>query len=324
MAVGRDQFTKGIVRDMYAYSIEKYPQVPPVYTELFDGFNSDGAFEQSTNAIGVGQLDAKPEGEPISYQNAMEGFTVQGKNETFAAGIEFTMEQVMDMSPQKIANMVTAFASGYTEKYIHSKEDYYSNIFNYGGYTSGNAIFNGSVPGNTDASGDLCYDGEPFFNLSDNKRPVHPSGTDTYYNAVVLDLTEANLQTAYNLMTVTNAVDARGDKISLKPDTLLVHPSLRWQADKLMTNQLQVGSAQNDKNTVQSMFRVLEWRFLDTSTFWAIGKAKNGIKAYNRMPLTFDFFRDEDTKGYKANVVARWGVEVNDWRYWVGSNAPTS
>jgi len=92
MAVGRDQFTKGIVRDMYAYSIEKYPQVPPVYTELFEGFDSTGAFEQSTNAIGVGQLDVKPEGEPITYQNAMEGFTVMGKNTTFAAGIEFTLE----------------------------------------------------------------------------------------------------------------------------------------------------------------------------------------------------------------------------------------
>ena len=42
------------------------------------------------------------------------------------------------------------------------------------------------------------------------------------------------------------------------------------------------------------------------------------------MPLTFDFFRDEDTKGYKANVIARWGGEVNDYRFWVGSNAPTS
>lgn len=324
MAVGRDQFTKGIVRDMYAYSLESYPQVAPVYTEIFDGFESTGAFEQSTNAIGVGQLDVKPEGEPISYQNAMEGFTVQGKNETFAAGIEFTLEQVMDMSPQKIANMVTEFASKYTEKYIMSKEDYYANFFNYGGYTAGHAIFNGSVPGNADASGDLCYDGEPFFNLSDNLRPSHPSGTDTYYNALALSLTETNLQTAYDLMTITNAVDARGDKISIQPDTLLVHPSLRWTASKLMTNVLQVGSAQNDKNTVANLFNLKEWRYFDTSTFWAIGKAKSGIKAYNRMPLTFDFFRDEDTKGYKANVVARWGGEVNDFRYWVGSNAPTS
>ena len=324
MAVGRDQFTKGIVRDMYAYSIEKYPQVPPVYTELFEGFDSTGAFEQSTNAIGVGQLDVKPEGEPITYQNAMEGFTVMGKNTTFAAGIEFTLEQVMDMSPQKIANVVTAFASQYTDKYIISKEQFYSNFFNYGGYTAGHAIFNGSVPGNTDPSGDLCYDGEPFFNLSDNLRPNHPSGTDTYYNALALSLTEANLQTAYNLMTITNAVDARGDKISIQPDVLIYHPSLRWIAKKLMENELQVGSAQNDRNTVQNLLRPVEWRYVDTAAFWAIGKAKSGIKAYNRMPLTFDFFRDEDTKGYKANVIARWGGEVNDYRFWVGSNAPTS
>ena len=324
MAVGRDQFTKGLVRDMYAYSLESYPQVAPVYTELFEGFDSQGAFEQSTSAIGVGQLDVKPEGEPITYQNAMEGFTVQGRNDTFASGIEFTMEQVQDMSPTKISNMVTAFASKYTEKYIISKENYYSDFFNKGGFTAGHDIFNGSVPGNTDASGDLVYDGEPFLNLSDNLRPAHPSGTDTYYNAIAKTLTETSIQEAYELMTLTNAVDARGDKMSIQPDVLLIHPSLKWQADKLMGSPLQVGSAQNDPNTVQSLLRVIPWRYLDTATFWAIGKAKSGIKAYNRMPLTFDFFRDEDTKGFKANVVARWGGEVNDFRYWVGSNAPTS
>ena len=324
MAVGRDQFTEGIKKTMYAYSLESYPQVPPVYTELFDGFNSTGAFEQSTNAIGVGRLDEKPEGEAIKYQNAMEGWTVQGKNTTFAAGIEFTLEQVMDMTPDKIRNVVTDFASQFTQKYFITKEAFYAKYFNYGGYTAGNAIFNGSVPGSADASGDLCYDGKPFFNLSNNLRPLTPGGTAAYYNALALGISESNLQTAYNLMTVTNAVDSRGDAVMIQPDVILYHPSLRWTVMKLLNTEAQVGSAQNDLNTVKGLLRPVEWRYLSTSTFWAIGRAKSGIKAYNRMPLTFDFYRDEDTKGYKANVIARWGGEVNDWKFWVASNAPTS
>ena len=82
MAVGRNQFTEGMKKDMYAYSLERFPQVPPVYADLFEVVDSTSAYESSTNAIGVGRLDKKPEHEKIIYQNAMEGFTVVGKNET--------------------------------------------------------------------------------------------------------------------------------------------------------------------------------------------------------------------------------------------------
>lgn len=320
----RTDFTEGVKKDMYGYSLESYPTKPPVYETLFEQATSDSAYELHTNAIGMAQLTEKPEGNPIKFQTTTEGFTVAAKNHTYSAGLELTMEQVQDMNPAKIANMITAMAGTWTEKYFQTKETFYAKTFNYGGYTSGDAHFNASVAGYTDNSGNLVYDGKPFFNLSGNDRPLFPGATGSKYNAIALGLNEANIQALYDLITITNAVDSRGDKVNIDVDTLLVSPALKWTAMKLLETQKQVGSANNDINTVLNLLNLVEWRYLDTSTFWAIGKAKKGIKAYDRMPLTFDFWEDPITKGYKASAIARFGHEVNDFRYWGASNAPTS
>jgi len=320
----RTDFTEGVKKDMYNYSLESYPVKAPVYEQLYELSTSDSAYELSTNAIGMAKLTAKAEGTPIDFQSTTEGFTVAAKNHTYAAGLELSMEQVADMNPKKIADMVTGMAGTWTEKYIQTKEEFYAKTFNYGGYTSGDAHFNASVAGYTDNSANLVYDGKPFFNLTGNTRPLFPGGSGSKYNAIALGLDEANVQALYDLITVTNAVDSRGDKIVINPDTLLIHPSLRWTAMELLKSQQQVDSANNNINTILNLLNLVEWRYLDTSTMWCIGQAKKGIKAYERMPLTFDFFEDPITKGFKATVISRFGFEVNDFRYWGASNAPTS
>lgn len=320
----RTDFTDGVKKDMYSYSIESYPTEEPVYKSLFEEVQSDSAFELSTNAVGLGKLKKKAEGTPIKFGTTAEGFTVAAKMDTFADGIEFTMEEVEDMNPAKIANIVTTMAGTWTVKSLQTKEEFYADIFNKGGLTAGDEIFNASVANYTDNSGDLVYDGSPFFNLTGNKRPLFPGAAETHYNAIAAGLDEANIQALYDLLTITNAVDSRGDKIVVDADTLLISPSLRWTALKLLETQKQVGTANNDINTVLNLLTTVEWRYLNTPTFWAIGKAKKGIKAYNRKPLTFDFWEDPVTKGFKASVVERFGVEVNDFRYWAASNAPTS
>jgi len=322
----RSDFTKGMLKDLYAYTLEKEKYVPQdmVHPLLFDIKTATGAFEKHTTVIGAGNMVIKPEGEQIKFGRVGEGFTVQSTWDSYSGGLEFTMEDVQDMPKEKMANVLEEFASTMIEGYMQSKENLAANVFNYGGYTAGNAIFNGSVKGNADPSGDLCYDGKPFFNLSGNLRPLYPGATATHYNGLSLGLDATNIQTAHTLMTDTNAVNSRSQKVKLMPNTLLVSPSLVWTASTLMKTAQQVNSANNNINTVQGLYNIVPWNYLTTSTFWAIGQAKKGIVFWERMPLTFDFFGDPLTGGYKATAIARFGIEVNDFRYWVGSNAPTS
>lgn len=322
----RAEFVEGMKKDMYDYIMdkEKYQSEQLVHPQLFEVGTATGAYEQHTTVIGAGNLKVKAEGEKITYSKVGEGFTVMSTWDTYADGLEFTKENVADFTESKISNLVSDMASTWMDGYMQGKDTLAANVFNYGGYTAGNAIFNGSAAGVTDPTGNLCYDGKPFFNLSGNLRPLTPNGTATHYNALALPLTETNLQTAYDLMTITNAVNSRGQKVIIKPDVLWFHPSLRWTVKKLLESDKEVATANNTINTAYKILRPVEWRFLDTSTMWGLGYSKRGIKFWEREPLTFDFYQDKETKGWKADVTARYGIEVNDFRYWVGSNIPTS
>lgn len=295
-----------------------------VYPRLFEEDNATGAYELSTAGIGTDLLKEKPEGEKIKYSKVGEGFTVQSTWKTYSDGLEFSMENVDDMNERKISNLVSDKAKTWVQSYNQGKDQYAANVFNYGGHTAGNAIFNGSAAGLTDNSGDFCYDGKPFFNLEGNERPLLPNATGTHFNGYGLPLTEANLQTAYDKITRDNAVNSRGQKIIIQPTVLWYDSSLHWTVMKLLETQKEVGTANNTRNTVYKLISPVEWRFLDTEGMWGLGVAKKGIKFWNRKNLTFDFFRDKETGGYNATVMARYGIEVKNFRYWIGSNAPTS
>ena len=322
----RVEFIEAIKKDFNLYVEENtmYEMDKVVYPKLFDVKNATGAYNSSTAGIGADSLKKKPEGEKIKYSKVGEGFTVNSTWDTYSDGLEFSLENVKDMNESKVQNLVMDKASTWNTAYLQGKDEFAANFFNYGGYTAGNDIFNGTAPGNTDSSGDLCYDGKPFLNLTGNKRPLYPNASETHFNAFALPLTETNLQTAYDKMTLDNAVNSRGQKTIITPDVLLYHPSQKWTVMTLLETAAQVDSANNNINTVKSLLTPVEWRFLDTSTFWAIGKAKKGLKFWERQKMIFDFRRNDETKGYVADVHARYGGEVNDFRFWVGSNAPTS
>lgn len=325
MQVGRDSFTEGIKADMYAYGFTEYDSLPSVHDKVFEVIGSSKAYEQSTQLIDNGEIIEKKPKEKIVFENALEGFTIRGKNRTFAKGIEFEMELVEDMPKEKIGNIVLEYARRWAERLVQKKEEFAASVFNYGGYTAGHDVFNAAITGVVaDPSGLLVYDGKPFINLSNNLRPLYPGATATHYNGLASNLSNTTLETAYLRMTTTNNVDSRGKKTSLKPDILLVPSALTFTADNILKATNIVGSANNDINPMQNIVQKVEWQYLLTSTAWFIGKAKKGIKFHNRKPLTYDFYRDEETGSYKATVMARFGLHVYDWRYWVGSNAPTS
>ena len=319
----RSQFTKLMQKDMYGYFLESYDQLQPVYPQIFDVIQSNSAFEQSTNALGLGQPSERKEGDPIVASSPLEGWTVVAKNRTFSDGFYLTMEFVEDTPKEKIANIIRAFASTWGEGVTNAKETFAANIFNNGGLTAGHDIFNGTITGVvSDPSGDLLYDSAPFFNLSGNTRTAKDGST--YYNGLALSLSDTNLQTAHQLMTNTNNYNERGEKIALRPNILL-HPSaLTFSAKKILETDRAIGNANNDINVVQNIVTPIEWQYLTSASAWFLGAAKKGIHFLERKAPVIDFYQDEDDKKYYATIDTRFGVMVDNWRYWVGSNFSTS
>lgn len=274
--VVRSAFTEGLKADMYAYGFEAYESLPAVHEQLFEVVGSSTAYEQSTQIIGAGEIVEKPENDPIVFENALEGYTIYGKNRTYGKGIEFSMEMVEDMPKEKIANIVVEYARRWGERVIQKKEEFAAGFFNYGGYTAGHDTFNAKITGVTpsDAPSALLYDGKPFFNLSNNLRALYPGGTAAFYNALALSLDSTNLQTLYTRMTSTNNVDSRGKKIALKPTTLLLPSALYFTALNVLGASNVLGSGNNDLNTTKNLLQPVEWQYLTSSTAWFIGVPK--------------------------------------------------
>lgn len=311
-------------RDMYAWFLERYDTFNPVYPQIFQVEQMQSGFDQMTSGLGLGKLTERKEGDEIVASNLLEGFTVVCKARTFSDSYWMTMEFVEDTPPEKIANILRGYASTWGEGVISTKEAFAAKFFNYGFYTSGHATFNNSITGVvTDASGDLIYDGKPFFAASGNNHPA--KNGSTYYNSLgALALSEANLKTAYTLMTVTNNRNEKGEIVQIMPDTLLIPGNLHFTAKTLLESEQSVGNANNDKNAVQNLVAPIEWQYLTDTDAWFLGKKQKGLKFYERKSPVIDFYQDEKDKKYYATIDTRFGAVVDNFRYWVGANGSTS
>lgn len=323
MGVFRNQFTKLMQKDMYKWFFESYDRQPTVYDKIFRVEQSDSAYERSTTGIGMGALDETPEGNDVQEGNPLEGFTVIGKNRSFRKSVSLTEEFSEDTPPEKIANFLKQLTGTWGEGVIISKETFAAKFFNRGGLTAGDDVFNNTITGVVDdPNGGLCYDGKPFFNLSGNLRSSKGGGT--YYNGIASALSDTTLQTAYNLMTVTNNRNERDDLVQIMPNVLLIPGALRFTAKKVLESEWILGSANNDVNVVQNLVKPIEWQYLTDTDAWFLGTAGMGLVWQERKEPVIDFYQNDVNNKYVAKISARWGARMDNWRYWVGSNFSTS
>lgn len=326
MPVMRNQFTELMQRNLYKWFFESYDKFEPVYPKIFQVEPMSGAFEMMTVGVGLGDLSERKEGDDIVSDNILEAQSVVIKARTFSSSFSMSMEAVEDADPSKLDNLMRSTAAGWGERVISTKEKFAAKIFNYGGYTAGHEVFNNSITGVTpvvDASGDFIYTGKPFFALSGNNHTAKDGST--YYNSLgALSLSSANLQTAYQLMTVTNNRDERGGIVRLQPDTLLIPGGLHFTAKTLLESELVPGSANNDKNVVNGLIQPIEWAYLTDADGWFLGKKQAGLKFYERKAPVIDFYQDEKSKKYYATIDTRFGAGVYNWRYWIASAISTS
>ena len=320
----RSQFTELMTRDMYDWFLEVYDQLSAVYPLVFDVRPLTSAYDQSTAGIGLGQLSERTEGTNIIASNPLEGYTVIGKARTFSDSFSLSAEFVEDADPGKMANAMSDFAGTWAQGVVNSKENFASNFFNKGGFTAGHDVFNNNITGVvSDPENDLIYTGKPFFALTGNNHDAK-DGSSYFNSGGALSLTATNLKTGYNRMTISNAFDERGEKIQLRPDTLLVPPNLRFTGKTILESDNVVGSANNDINDVQGIVSLLEWNYLTDTDGWFLGMKQKGLRFLERKAPVLDFFQDEKSKRFYATIDARWGAVVTDWRFWYAANISTS
>jgi len=312
-----------IKAETYGYSWEAYQSYDSMYDQIYHIQKSNKAYEKDTTAIGSGPLHQKPEGGDIREVDPAEGWTVYGRNWEWAKMVKVTKEIAEDAI--RLKNFLKSMVPDWTNDVEETKEEFFANAFNYGGYTAGHEMFDASIPGGAldDPSGDLIYDSKPLFTLEGNERTTKGGGT--YYNAIAESFSKSALQDAYTLATLTNAVKENDTKRRQVVDTVYASPALMWDIREILDSPDAPETANRAKNTAYQLVKYIENPYLTNTTQWTLLKAKDkGLIALMREIPEFDMWEDKKKKCYMMSVYTRFGIMVKDWRKMVSSNASTS
>jgi len=266
----------------------------------------------------MGDLEEKPEDEDLQADAPMEGYTVICKNRTFGKLVRFSKESIED---NQKANLIQQTVASWGKSYRRTKEKFYAKFFNYGAMTAGNDVFNNTIANVVDdPTGNLIYDGKPYFSTA---HPDKVGNTYSNYNAANA-LTETNLQSVYVTFTSVNNRDERGNVVELQPDTLLIPPALKFTAQVLLNSTLIPGSADNDINVLKGLVEPLEWSYLTDTDGWFLITRREGLMATQRQDPVLDTWRDEVNLSYYLSINCRYGGCVTNWRYAIANNIASS
>ena len=295
MAISRAQLVKELEPGLNALFGLEYKRYENQHAEIYTTESSDRAFEEEVMLSGFGNAQVKGEGAGVSFDQAQETFTARYTHETVALAFAITEEAIED-------NLYDRLASRYTKALARS-------MSNAKQVKAVEPLINGLPGVNTFFSGD----GESLFGTA------HPTIAGTFQNPLTTqaDLNETSLE--QSLIDIGQMTDERGLRVAARGVKMIVPSELQFTAERLMKSQGRTGTADNDINAIASMgmvpqgYRVNNY-LTDTDAFYIITDVPNGMKMFNRAPLTTAMEGDFDTGNVRYKARERYSFGVSDPR----------
>ena len=172
----------------------------------------------------------------------------------------------------------------------------------------GAGIFNNAFTSGT--GGDAAY-------LCADSHPRKDGGT-AQDNKNTYGISESYLNAAYVAMSKT--LDDKGQRILIRPDTLLIPPDLESTARILMESQGRTATNYNEINPYQGKFKIVTWNYITLTQAWFL--LDSGVHQLNWFwRVRPEFAQDEsfDTDAALYKVRMRCSVGFSDWRGVYGS-----
>ena len=294
MAISRNQLVKELEPGLNALFGLEYKQYENQTADIYTTESSDRAFEEEVMLSGFAQAQVKTEGAGVTYDNAQETFTARYTNETIALAFAITEEAIED-------NLYDRLASRYTKALARSMAQTKQ-------VKAVNPLNNG-MPGGTFTSGD----GVTLFNTA------HPTLAGSFQNTLTTaaDLNETSLE--QSMIDIAALTDERGLKIAAKAVKMIIPSALQFTAERLMASAGRVGTADNDINAIKSMGMIPQGYSVnnyltDTDAFFIITDVPNGMKHFERTPMTTKMEGDFDTGNVRYKARERYVFGVSDYR----------
>jgi len=296
MAISRAQLVKELEPGLNALFGLEYKRYDNESAEIYVTESSDRAFEEEVMLSGFANADVKAEGQGVSYDTAQETYTARYTMETIALAFAITEEAIED-------NLYDRLASRYTKALARS-------MSNAKQVKAANPLNNGLPSVATYKTGDAVA----LFSTA------HPtvSGTNVANTlSTQADLNETSLEQA--LIDIAAFTDERGLKVAARGVKMIVPSANQFNAERLLKSQGRTGTADNDINAVNSMGMIPQGyrvnHFLNDSDSWyVITDVPNGMKHFERTPLTTSMEGDFDTGNVRYKARERYVFGASDYR----------
>lgn len=269
-----------------------YDQRADEYKQVFNEENGTSrSYHEEVVLYGFGAAPVLPDGQPVVYD---EGGQLYVKRYTYDVyGLAFALTQVLVEDGDHI-RVGSTYSKHLAQSMTETLETVTCNHLN--------RAFNGSYVGG---------DGVALVSAS------HPVIGSTQTNVLTsAALSQTSLEQA--VITIRQAQDARGKKIRLSPQQLIVHPSNMLVAEVLLNSVLRAGTNNNDLNPVKStgaLKKAVTLSRLTSAPAWFIQTdANNGLKVLWRRKLQKAMEGDFETDSMRYKSTMRFGSGWTEWR----------
>lgn len=287
--------------------------------------NSKRWGEKSITMGGLGDFQAKAEGDPATQDAYEQGYEKFVQHATFALEVEISKElkddNMIDDAKQKTINLVQAYKR--TRARLATQA-----ITKAVGDTE-NISFNGSTIDVTTG------DGKALFNEAHTLKSISGATQSNYFSDVLGSNTTV-LNKASNKMR--NFRDDRGNVLGFLPDTIILpgnDPEYEDFVKRVIGSDGEVGSDHNDINTQRGKWKLVvdpEWQPTISQTNHPVIllsseglKALQGTKFFDRTKLDIMTDVDVHSRNLTYNGFARMSITFPNWRHvmFLGSSDAT-
>lgn len=281
------------------FFLNKYNEHKEQYTALFDEFASKRNYEEDVGMVGFGLMSEKPELASITYDTMRQGWTKRYTHTVYALGFMISRELIEDNLYSEIAlkkASMLAFSARQTKEIIAA--NVYNRAFT-SGYTGGDGIILGSA-----------------------SHPNVSGGTYSNILATAANFSEAALEQA--CIDIRKYTDDRGNRINMKPLSLHLPVDLEFEAHRVLSSSLRVGTANNDPNALKDLGKfpggVHFNNYFTSTTAWHIRTdCPEGMKHFKRRAMEFNTDNDFDTENAKFKCTERYSFGWTDPKGYYGT-----
>ena len=300
MAISRAQLLKELVPGLHAIFGTEYNRYENESAVLFDEEKSNRAFEEEVLFPGFGEASVKFEGAPVNYEDTGEGWVARYTNETVAMAFAITEEAMEDNLYDKLSTRLTkALARSMAAAKQTKGASVYNRAFN-ASYTGGDGV-----------------------TLCNTAHPLQDGSTLSNRFTTAAELSETSLEDA--LIQIAGLTDDRGIPVALQAKSMHIPRQLVFVAERLMASPYRVGTADNDVNAIVSKGMVPEGyftnhRFTNAKHWFLRTDCPNGMKHFNRTPVSTAMEGDFETGNVRYKSRERYSFGWSDWRAVFGTN----